>query len=184
MAFQIFAPTYLVQAKGLSSTTMSLVMASFGVGYAIFGFLIPTLSERTGRKPASAVSGLLLILVPLSIVFVDSIPLMMILLFIGSAGSGVIGMSMSVIPVESVPLQYSGLAIGLTIGIGELIGGFLNPMVNGALADMYGIQTPLYVAAAAGLVAFVFTLFFKETAPSKINKTPEPVVNTSVPVQS
>ena len=74
---------------------------------------------------------------------------MMLLLFIGSAGSGVIGMSMSVIPVESVPLQYSGLAIGLTIGIGELIGGFLNPMVNGALADMYGIQTPLFVAAGA-----------------------------------
>ena len=69
MAFQIFGPTYLVQAKGLSSTTMSFVMASFGVGYAIFGFLIPTISERTGRKPASLVSALLLILVPLTIVF-------------------------------------------------------------------------------------------------------------------
>jgi len=184
MAFQIFAPTYLVQAKGLSSTTMSLVMASFGVGYAIFGFLIPTLSERTGRKPASAVSGLLLILVPLSIVFVDSVPLMMVLLFIGSAGSGVIGMSMSVIPVESAPLQYSGLAIGLTIGIGEFVGGFLNPMINGALADIYGIQTPLYVAAVAGLLAFVFTLFFKETAPAKVKKMQEQVVSASVPVQS
>ena len=62
MAFQIFGPTYLVQAKGLSATTMSFVMASFGVGYAIFGFLIPAISERTGRKGASLVSGLLLIL--------------------------------------------------------------------------------------------------------------------------
>ncbi|MFL6561620.1 MAG: MFS transporter [Bacillus sp. (in: firmicutes)] len=183
MAFQIFGPTYLVQAKGLSDTTMSLVMASFGVGYAIFGFLIPTISERTGRKPASLVSGLLLILIPLAIVFVDSIPLMMLLLFIGSAGSGIIGMSMSVIPVESVPLQYSGLAIGLTIGIGELIGGFLNPMVNGALADMYGIQTPLFVAAGAGLLAFIFTFFFKETAPSKVQSTPQHEVNTSVEVK-
>ena len=176
MAFQIFGPTYLVQAKGLSDTTMSFVMASFGVGYAIFGFLIPTISERTGRKPASLVSGLLLILVPLSIVFVDSIPLMMLLLFIGSAGSGVIGMSMSVIPVESVPLQYSGLAIGLTIGIGELIGGFLNPMVNGALADIYGIQTPLFVAAGAAVIALLFTFFFKETAPSKVNESPNKVI--------
>ncbi|WP_235847012.1 MFS transporter [Neobacillus soli] len=171
MAFQIFGPTYLVQAKGLSDTTMSFVMASFGVGYAIFGFLIPTISERTGRKPASLISGLLLILIPLAVVFVDSIPLMMLLLFIGSAGSGVIGMSMSVIPVESVPLQYSGLAIGLTIGIGELIGGFLNPMVNGALADMYGIQTPLLVAAGAAVLALIFTFFFKETAPSKVQLT-------------
>ncbi|HWL12818.1 MAG TPA: MFS transporter, partial [Ureibacillus sp.] len=168
MAFQVFGPTYLVQAKGLTDTTMSFVMAAFGVGYALFGFLIPSISERTGRKPASLLSALLLILVPLSIVFVDSVPLMMILLFIGSAGSGVIGMSMSVIPVESVPLRYSGLAIGLTIGIGELFGGFLNPMVNGALADNFGIQTPLFVAAGAAVIALLCTFFFKETAPSKV----------------
>ena len=179
MAFQIFGPTYLVQAKGLSDTTMSFVMAAFGVGYALFGFLIPMISERTGRKPASLVSGLLLILVPLTIVFVDSVPLMMVLLFIGAAGSGVIGMSMSVIPVESVPLQYSGLAVGLTIGIGEFFGGFLNPMVNGALADMYGIQTPLLVAAGSGVLALLFSLFFKETAPSKVQSTPEQEVKSS-----
>jgi ACS family hexuronate transporter-like MFS transporter len=182
MAFQIFGPTYLVQAKGLSETTMSFVMASFGVGYAIFGFLIPTISERTGRKPASLISGFFLILIPLAIVYVDSIPLMMLLLFIGSAGSGIIGMSMSVIPVESVPLQYSGLVIGLTIGIGELIGGFLNPMVNGALADMYGIQTPLFVAAGAAVLAFLFTFFFKETAPSKVHSTKGLEINTTVQV--
>lgn len=88
LAFQVFGPTYLVQAKGLTDTTMSFVMAAFGVGYALFGFLIPAISERTGRKPASLLSALLLILVPLSIVFVDSIPLMMVLLFIGLAGSG------------------------------------------------------------------------------------------------
>lgn len=185
MAFQIFGPTYLVQAKGLSDTTMSFVMAAFGVGYALFGFLIPMLSERTGRRPASLVSGLLLLLVPLTVVFVDSVPLMMVLLFIGAAGSGVIGMSMSVIPVESVPLQYSGLAVGLTIGIGEFFGGFLNPMVNGALADMYGIQTPLLVAAGAGVLAFLFSLFFKETAPAKVDSkevpsTPEQEVTSSI----
>lgn len=187
MAFQIFAPTYLVQAKGLSDTTMSFVMASFGLGYALFGFLIPAISERTGRKGASIVSGFALIFVPLVVVFVDSVPLMMVLLFICAAGSGVIGMSMSVIPVESVPLQYSGLAVGLTIGIGEFFGGFLNPMVNGALADMYGIQTPLFVAAGAGVLALLFTLFFKETAPSKVNlkdvtSTPEQEIESSVPL--
>ncbi|MBK5502246.1 MFS transporter [Peribacillus sp. TH14] len=185
MAFQIFGPTYLVQAKGISDTTMSFVMAAFGVGYALFGFLIPMLSERTGRKSASLVSGLLLILVPLTVVFVDSVPLMMVLLFIGAAGSGVIGMSMSVIPVESVPLQYSGLAVGLTIGIGEFFGGFLNPMVNGALADIYGIQTPLLVATGAGVLALLFSLFFKETAPAKVDSkevpsTPEQEVTSSI----
>ena len=81
--------------------------------------------------------------------------------------------------VESVPLQYSGLAVGLTIGIGEFFGGFLNPMVNGALADMYGIQTPLLVAAGSGVLALLFSLFFKETAPSKVQSTPEQEVKSS-----
>jgi len=170
MAFQIFGPTYLVQAKGLSSSMMSLVMATFGVGYALFGFLIPMISEKIGRKPATIGSALALILVPIAAVYVESIPLMMALLFIGAAGSGVIGMSMSVIPVESVPLQYSGLAVGLTIGIGELFGGFLNPMVNGALADKFGIQIPLLVGAAVAVLAFLFTFLYKETAPSKVGK--------------
>jgi MFS transporter, ACS family, hexuronate transporter len=89
---------------------------------------------------------------------------------------------MSVIPVESVPLQYSGLAIGLTIGIGELIGGFLNPMVNGALADIYGIQTPLYVAAAAGALAFILCFLYKETAPAKVKLTPDQDAKTSFQV--
>lgn len=173
MAFQIFAPTYLVQGKGLSDSAMSFVMAVFGLGYGLFGFLVPTISERTGRKAASLISGFLLIFVPLIIVFVDSIPLMMVLLFICAAGSGVIGMSMSVIPAESVPATHVGLAIGLTIGIGEFFGGFLNPLVNGMLADTYGIQTPLYVAAAAGVLALIFSLFFKETAPAKVVETQE-----------
>ena len=170
MAFQIFGPTYLVEAKGFSSTTMSFVMAAFGVGYALFGFLVPMISEKVGRKPASLVSALALILVPVAVVFVESVPLMMMLLFVGAAGSGVIGMSMSVIPVESVPLKFSGLAVGLTIGIGELFGGFLNPIVNGALADQFGIQTPFFVATGAALLALVVTCFFKETAPAKVGQ--------------
>ena len=100
----------------------------------------------------------------MTVVFVDSVPLMMLLLFLGAAGSGVIGMSMSVIPIESAPIQYSGLAVGLTIGIGEFFGGFLNPMVNGALADMYGIQTPLFVAAGAGIVGVAILIVLQRNS--------------------
>lgn len=170
MAFQIFGPTYFVQAKGLSSTMMSFVMAAFGVGYALFGFLVPMLSEKLGRKPVAFVSALMLIIVPFAALYVNSIPLLMFCLFIGAIGSGVIGMAMSVIPVESVPLKYSGLVVGLTIGIGELFGGFLNPIVNGALADQFGIHFPLLIAASTACIAVICTLFLHETAPAKIQE--------------
>ena len=64
----------------------------------------------------------------------------------------------------------------MTIGIGEFFGGFLNPLVNGALADNFGIQTPLFVAAGAAIIALLFTFFFKETAPSKVNKAQEQAI--------
>ena len=172
MGFLIFGPTYLVNAKGVTDTTMSFIMASFGVGFAIFGFILPTLSEKFGRKPIAIISAAMFIIVPVSVLYIESIPFLMIALFIGAAGSGVLGLSMSVIPVESVPLNYSGLAVGLTIGVGELFGGFLNPLVNGILADEFGIQTPMIVAAVVGIIAAIFCCLYKETAPSKVGIDP------------
>jgi hypothetical protein len=55
-------------------------------------------------------------------------------------------------------------------------------MVNGALADVYGIQTPLYVAAAAGALAFLLCFLYKETAPAKIHPAQGPEVKTGVHV--
>ena len=53
---------------------------------------------------------------------------------------------MSVIPAESVPVKYAGVAVGLVIGIGELFGGFLNPMLSGMAADAFGLEAPLLLA--------------------------------------
>jgi MFS transporter, ACS family, hexuronate transporter len=55
-------------------------------------------------------------------------------------------------------------------------------MINGRLADIYGIQTPLYVAAAAGVIALALTFFYKETAPLKLKSTREEETPTSVQV--
>jgi len=48
--------------------------------------------------------------------------------------------------------------MGLVVGIGELSGGFLGPLIGGKLADLYGLQAPLLIqgglALAAGVVAF------------------------------
>lgn len=169
MAFQIFGPTYLMQVKGLSSTSMSIAMSVFGLSFAIFGVLVPSISDRAGRKIVALIFGFIFIFVPLVIIYVDSFALMLVLLFITGAGTGVGAMAMSIIPTESVSLKYSGLVVGLTIGIGEFFGGFLNPLINGRLADIYGGATPLYVGAAAGLIAFIFSFFLKETLPSKVS---------------
>ncbi|WP_087974618.1 MFS transporter [Oceanobacillus rekensis] len=168
MAFQIFTPVFLVTVKGLSATEMSFVMATFGIGYAIFGVAVPALSDKLGRKPVMIIFGLMGTLAPLTILAVDSFGLMLILVFLAASCSGVGSLSMSVIPTESVPVAFSGIAVGLTIGIGEFFGGFLNPIASGIAGDMWGPGAPLWISAAGAVMVFIFSFFLKETAPAKV----------------
>ena len=67
MAFQIFGPTFLVNYKQLPTSSMSLVMAAFGAGFAIFGMLVPAISDRIGRRPTGIIFGFLSIFTPLTL---------------------------------------------------------------------------------------------------------------------
>jgi len=95
------------------------------------------------------------------------------LVFLFSSGMGVGALVMSVIPTESVPVQYAGAAVGLTIGIGEFFGGFLSPILSGMAADAFGLGAPLLISAGGAFLAFFFSLFLKETAPVKIQVNKE-----------
>ncbi|MEH7111376.1 MFS transporter [Neobacillus niacini] len=168
MSFNIFGPVFLVNAKGMSPGEMSLVMAAFGAGFAIFGILVPILSDRIGRKQASLIFGILSGFTPLVLIYMDSMALILVLVFLFSAGMGVGSLVMSTIPAETVPVQYAGVAVGLVIGIGELFGGFLNPMLSGMAADKWGLAAPLIISSSAAFLAFAFSLFLRETAPVKV----------------
>ncbi|MFC2947611.1 MFS transporter [Virgibacillus sediminis] len=175
MSFQIFGPVFLVNGKGLSESAMSIVMAGFGAGTAILGFVVPAISDRIGRKPATLIFGFLSLFSPIVVLMFDSVALMSVLVFIFSAGMGVGGLAMSVIPTESVPAQYGGFAVGITIGIGEIFGGVLNPVFSGMAADAWGLAAPLMIASSAAFTGFLFSLFLRETAPAKLRANKEKV---------
>ena len=167
MSFNIFGPTFLVNFKHFSPGTMSIIMAAFGAGFAIFGMLVPAISDRIGRKPTALIFGFLSIFTPLAVLFIDSVGLMVVMVFLFSSGMGVGALLMSVIPAETVPRQYAGVTVGLVIGIGEVFGGVLNPILSGMAADAWGLTAPLIIGSSASLIAFIFSLFLKETAPVK-----------------
>ena len=169
MAFQIFGPTFLVNYKQLPTSSMSLVMAAFGAGFAIFGMLVPAISDRIGRRPTGIIFGFLSIFTPLTLLFVDSFGLLLLFIFICSSGSGAAALYMSIIPAETVPVKYAGVAIGITIGIAEVFGGVISPIVSGLAADAFGLTAPLLISCSAAFLAFIFSLFIKETAPAKIS---------------
>ncbi|MFS0780175.1 MFS transporter [Bacillus sp. 1P06AnD] len=180
MAFNIYAPLFLVNVKAFSASTMSVIMAAFGAGFAIFGIVVPAISDRIGRKPAALIFGFFSILTPLSIFFVDSVTLLMVLVFLFSAGTGIGAMVMSAIPVESVPFKFAGVAVGLVIGVGELFGGFLNPIISGMAADAWGLAAPLFISAGAAFIAYLCSFFMIESLPSKVRAVQEEEVSPIV----
>lgn len=70
--------------------------------------------------------------------------------------------------VRSCPICRTSCC--LTIGIGEFFGGFLTPIISGMAADMLGQGVSLAIGSSAAVLAFLFTLLLKETAPAKLKK--------------
>lgn len=185
MVFQVYSPLYLTSVHGLSPTVMSFIMAAFGVGAALWGFTVPLISDYIGRKPTAFFFALISAFGPLAIIFLDGPIILGISMFIFSAGMAVGGMSATVIPAEAVPPSMAGLAVGIPIGLGELIGGFGGPLIAGIAGDAFGLQAALLVASCGALLCSFAALFLRETAPRIIAKqNPEVAVAVSEPMES
>lgn len=163
-----FAPTFLVQRKHFSLATMSWVMSAIGVAHVFWGFAVPWISDRVGRKPAMVAFSAISVLAPLFLIYVDSPLLLGALLVLSYTGLGCFTIFMSTIPAETVPAAYMSTAIGMIMGLGEISGGFVGPTVAGYAADLYGLEMPFWITAVSAAIACLLSLFLAETAPRQV----------------
>jgi len=179
-----FTPTYLMDGRGMTAAGMSLAVVGLGIGGAIWGFGTPALSDRIGRKPATIIFSFISILSPLAIVYLPaSVALIFIALIIVHVGQGIIPIYMSIIPAESVPIKYVAAAVGLLMGVGEVFGGVIMPIVAGRLADTWTPAAPFYIAAVGAAIAGLLAFGLVETAPAVVKKRaglPEVAEQTAV----
>jgi MFS family permease len=56
-------------------------------------------------------------------------------------------------------------ALGVCMGAGEIVGGVLSPSLAGYMADLVGLQAPLWMMFGLALIAGVVALGIRETAP-------------------
>jgi len=82
-------------------------------------------------------------------------------LFLTQAGQAVSAICIVLVPAESVPPRLVGSAIGFTTLCGELLGGFVAPIVAGSLAGQHGLAVPLWIAVAGAAVVFLVALFLR-----------------------
>src|SRR5437879_1027155 len=164
-----FLPLFYVKVRELSASEMSVLMSLLGLSAAFFSFIVPGLSDRLGRRPVVAGCSLLGLLVPLAALYWHgSLYVLGALIFIGWAASGVLPLFMGTIPSETIPARYVATSMGLTVGIGEVLGGVSGPALAGTAADHYGLTAPLFIQAGCAIVGALLALALKETAPRRL----------------
>jgi len=164
-----FLPLFYVKVRQLSSGEMSVLMSLLGLSAAFFSFIIPGLSDRLGRRPVVMACNLLGVLVPLAALYWHgSLFLLGALIFIGWAASGTFPLFMGTIPSETIPARYVATSMGLTVGVGEILGGVSAPALAGTAADHFGLTAPLVIQAGCALGGALLALALKETAPRRV----------------
>ncbi|WP_322063262.1 MFS transporter [Paraburkholderia sp. J63] len=167
-AFLAFAPSYLIEQRHFAPSQMAWIMSLIGLANVIGGFGVPALSDRLGRKSMMIIFSVASILTPLVLIFFHAaFPLFALVLFLTYLGHGCFPLFMATIPSETVPAACLTRTIGLVIGVGEIVGGFVSPTIAGSAADHFGAAAPFYMAAGAATLAAVLSLFLQETAPCK-----------------
>jgi MFS family permease len=162
-------PSYLIDYLHLSMQQMGYVLSAIGFGGTLGTLVMPSLSDRLGRKPVMifSVVGAAVFLFLLMRTGADPtllfIYLTLTLLFVFS----MITLTVGPLSAESVPAKLMSTASGLVVGIGEVFGGGLAPALAGYIAKHFGIQYIMHLGLAALAIGFVVALSLKETAPSR-----------------
>jgi MFS family permease len=163
-------PSYLADYLHLGMGQMGYVLSAIGFGASAGTLIMPAVSDRIGRKPVMLIStlGVLVSLVLFARIGAD-VGLLFVLLFACHFFNfALITLTVGPLSAEAVPAKLMATATGSVIGVGEIFGGGIAPIIAGTVAAMFGIQYILYLAAGAMVVGFVNSLLLQETAPARI----------------
>jgi predicted MFS family arabinose efflux permease len=170
-ALNVFAPLYITEVAHEPATTAGFLLGASGLGSFFLGFLLPSLSDRLGRKPVLLWMAALSAVVPLAFLVpaLYAYPfLLAAIVFATNTGQGIASMIMVLVPTESVPPQFRATSIGLTTLVGEIMGATGAPLLAGALAEIHGLGLTMWFAAGGSALLFLAALFLQEPDPNPI----------------
>lgn len=175
-----FMPLFLVQERGMDSFSMSWLVGSLGIAAAIYSIVVSGLSDKIGRKPVMVFLPFLSLVGPLGVIFIDPAAfagdgllglsgyatVLIPIFFVGWMVNGVFPIFMATIPSETFRPIHHATVLGLAMGSCEVLGGVFGPPVAGALNDLFGPDTFLYVLMVLAVISGFVAMGLKETAPA------------------
>jgi predicted MFS family arabinose efflux permease len=166
-ALNVFAPLYITEIVHQPATVAGFLLGASGLGSFFLGFLLPSLSDRVGRKPVLLMMAVMSAAVPLAFllpVLFEYRLLLAGIVFVANTGQGMASLIMVLVPTESVPAEFRATSIGLVTMVGEIAGATTAPLLADVLAETYGLSLTMWLAAAGSAVVFVIAVFLRETA--------------------
>ncbi len=161
-----FMQLFLTKVRHYSAGDASYLMSTLGLSATLGSFLIAGLSDRIGRRPVMIAMPLIGAILPLGAMFFDGGYWgMAAIFFVGWGLNGIFPLFMATVPSESVSPAKAATVFGLCMGSCEIVGGAAGPAIAGKLADIFGLAAPLWMMLALCLVAGVFAMGLRETAP-------------------
>lgn len=162
----VFAPLFLVHQRGLTTGQMGLFMTVLGVSSVVGGALVPAISDRIGRRPTLVAALASMAAGPLVVAFLPSTLFGLCLgIFVGWLGVGALSIALATVPAESARAGSPSKAIAVVVGLSEVVGGALSPVICGVAADRVGAAAPFVIGSGAALLAALVAFFIHETAP-------------------
>ena len=165
-----FTPTFLVSVRGYSAPSMGAIMSCLGAAWVVWGFVVPSISDRIGRRPTLVLFSLIAACCPIALLYAPSPMVLGVLMVLTYTGLGCFTLFMSTIPAETVPREVMATALGMIMGVGELVGGFVAPTVAGFAADQFGLSIVMWISCGGALLAAGLSLLLKETAPTVLQR--------------
>ena len=163
----VFVPVFLMGVRYLKPAEMGMVMSAFVLASTAGGPILFALSDRLGRKPVLIGCAILAAASLCSLYAAGTATLLTVSMVAAGLGAGIPGMSIGMIPLESVAESDRATAMGATMGAAEIIGGFSAPALAGLAADHFGQNILPAVAAGCILAGGLISLALSETAPRR-----------------
>ena len=159
-------PSYLVDYLHIGTTQMGFILSAIGFGASLGTFGLLSLSDRIGRKPVMIIGALGACFSLAFLKHAGPQPvLLFILLFLTHFfNNGLVVLTVGPLTTEAVPARLMTTASGLVIGVGEVFGGGVAPVIAGFTAQRFGIQHILDLALVGLAVGGVLILGLRETA--------------------
>lgn len=163
----VMLPNYLTDYLRLDMQQMGFVMSAIGFGGFCGMVLMPTLSDRLGRKPVALISCIATGVALWLMINTGAEPLKLFLLLFATTffNFSMICMIVGPLTSESVPPALISTATGLVVGVGEVFGGGVAPALAGYIAQHHGIENTLYLALGGVALGVVVAASLRETAP-------------------